>query len=143
VFYLDSSAWVKRYVRERGSLWVTSLFDRQEQIASVSLGYVETMAALSRRLPTDDLGLVEPLVKADWQNMIRLPFTGQLVEQAVDLARRYRLRGADAVHLTAASQLRGVLTSVGESVVLVSSDDELLKAALAHGLQVENPAAWG
>jgi predicted nucleic acid-binding protein len=75
--------------------------------------------------------------------MIRLPVTGQLIEQAVDLARRYRLRGADALHLTAALQLHGILTGVGESVFLVSSDDELLKAALGHGLQVENPAARG
>lgn len=55
VFYLDSSAWVKRYIQELGSARIHNLFDRGERIACVSLGYVEAVAALSRRLSEENL----------------------------------------------------------------------------------------
>lgn len=139
VFYLDSSAWVKRYVQELGSAWVHALFDRRERIASSTLGYLEVVAALSRRLPHADMALLEPRLEADWQDMARLPLTGEAIDQAVDLARQYKLRGADAVHLATALDLQKTLASINEVVVLVASDDELLKGAQAAGLPVENP----
>ncbi len=139
VFYLDSSAWVKRYVQELGSSRVHSLFDRRERIACVSLGYVEAVAALSRRLTADDLARVELRLKLDWENMTRLQITGDMIDQAANLARQYKLRGADAVHLATALDLHRVLADINEPVVLVASDDELLEAARAAGLQVENP----
>jgi hypothetical protein len=141
VFYLDPSAWVKRYVQEPGSAWINSLFDRQERIASVSLGYVEAVAALSRRLPEVDLARVEVRLTVDWQNMTRLPITGEGIDHAVDLARQYKLRGADAVHLATALDLQNTLAGISEPVVLVTSDDELLEAARTAGLQVSNPVS--
>ncbi len=140
VYYLDSSAWVKRYVQERGSTRVHSLFARRERIASATLGYVEAVAALSRRLSEEDFALVESRLKLDWQNMTRLQLTDEVVERAVNLARRYRLRGADAVHMATALNLDAALAEINDAVILVASDDELLDAARADGLRVENPA---
>jgi predicted nucleic acid-binding protein len=48
VFYLDSSAWGKRYVQELVSAWVLNLFDRRMCVASSTLGFAEAVAALSR-----------------------------------------------------------------------------------------------
>jgi predicted nucleic acid-binding protein len=139
LFYLDASAWVKRYVQEPGSAWVHGLFDRQERIASSTLGYLEVTAALSRRLSQADFARVEPRLETDWQNMARLPITGEMMDRAVDLARQYKLRGADAVHLATALDLQKTLAAINESVVLVASDEELLKGAQASGLRLENP----
>lgn len=139
VIYLDSSAWVKRYVQEPGSGWVHSLFARRRRIASSALGHLEAVAALSRRLPRGELALLEPRLESDWQNMARLPLTGEVIDQAVDLARRYRLRGADALHLATALALGKTLAAIEEPVVLSASDDELLSAERDAGLRVENP----
>ena len=139
MFYLDPSAWVKRYVQELGSAWVHALFTRRERIASSTLGYLEVVAALSRRLSQTDLAMAEPRLEADWQDMGHLPLTAEQIERAVDLARQYKLRGADALHLATALDLSKILASINDAAVLVASDDELLTAAQAAGLPVENP----
>jgi predicted nucleic acid-binding protein len=87
------------------------------------------------------LAHVEPRLEADWQNMARLPITGEVMDRAVDLARQYKLRGADAVHLATALALQKILETVNEPVVLVASADELLKGAQSARLSVENPMA--
>lgn len=140
LFYLDASAWVKRYVQEDGTLWVRSLFDKGERMATASLGYVETVAALSRRLSEAEFVRVEPQVKLDWQNMARFDLTNSILERAVELARQHKLRGADAVHLATASDLHRSLAEIQEAAILVASDRELLAAAQAMELPVQNPA---
>ena len=139
VFYLDSSAWVKRYAQEKGSERVQRLFDQRERLGSSSLGYVEAAAALCRRLSEEDLARFETRLKLDWQEMTRLPVSAEVIDEAVSLARRHKRRGADAVHLATALTLGRALAEVNATVVLVTSDEELLQAARAAGLQVENP----
>jgi hypothetical protein len=56
------------------------LFDRGERIACVSLGYVEAVAALSRRLSEENLARVESRLKLDWENMTRLHITGEVID---------------------------------------------------------------
>jgi predicted nucleic acid-binding protein len=124
---------------ESGSAWIQDLFANGERLASASLGHVETVAALNRRLDERALAAVEPQLKADWRNMIRLQMAAETDETAAELARRYKLRGTDAVHLAAALTLHKALAEVDE-VVLVASDRELLAAAQDAGLRVRDPA---
>ena len=145
VYYLDSSAWVKRYFEEPGSGWVMLLFDERERLASSNLGYVEVASALarqqeSRNLDQQKLEQLQEQLKADWTDLTGFPLTVELAERAVVLAQRYKLRGADAVHLAAALGLQNRLAAINETVVVVSSDRELLEAARDAGLKVENPA---
>jgi len=42
LFYLDSSAWLKRYFLEPGSGWMTRLFESGNPLASSVLGYAAT-----------------------------------------------------------------------------------------------------
>jgi predicted nucleic acid-binding protein len=62
------------------------------------------------------------------------------VGRAVRLARGYKLRGADAVHLATALGANDALVGTGSTVVLVASDEDLLAVAQQTGLTVENPA---
>lgn len=48
-YYLDASAWVKRYYWETGTTWVQSPFARGSTVACASLGLVEVMATLARK----------------------------------------------------------------------------------------------
>jgi len=139
VLYCDASAWVKRYVQELGSAEVHTLFQRRERMGSSALGYVEVVAALSRRLSPNNLALLDARLATDWQDMAHLPLTDAVLNWAAELARQYKLRGADAIHLATALEVQRKLTALNESVVLLASDDELLSAARATGLQVVNP----
>jgi len=79
LFYLDSSAWLKRYFLEPGSDWIMSLFQSGDPLA-------------------------------------------------------------DAVHSATAFGLNDALVGTGNSLVLISSDEEMLAVAQQTGLAVENPA---
>lgn len=48
-YYLDASAWVKRYYQETGTSWVQKLFADNVTMACASLGLVEVMATLARK----------------------------------------------------------------------------------------------
>lgn len=55
-YYLDASAWVKRYYWETGTTWVQSLFARGSTVACASLGLVEVMATLARKAKAREIG---------------------------------------------------------------------------------------
>lgn len=40
-YYLDASAWVKRYYLETGTPWIQALFDSAPTVTCASLGLVE------------------------------------------------------------------------------------------------------
>ena len=140
MWYCDASAWVKRYVQELGSGTVHSLFERRERMGSSTLGYVEVVADLYRRVSPNSLAVLEPRLTADWQGMAHLPLTDGVITQAADLSLQYKLRAADAVHLATALDLQDMLAAINESVVFMASDRELLSAAREAGLTASNPA---
>ncbi len=142
--YLDSSAWLKRYFLEPGSERVKLLFESGDPLACSALGYVEVTAALARqraqrKLDEDKLAQLRQQLDDDWNEFTGLPLTDEVVRSAVRLARNYKLRGADAIHLAAATGLSQVIAGTGSRLVLVASDEELLNAAQLEGLAVENP----
>lgn len=145
LFYLDSSAWLKRYFQEPGSEWMLRRFESGGPLASSVLGYVEVASALARqqaprKLEEATLAGLQQQLDADWGDLIGLPLTDEVVGRAVRLARGYKLRGADAVHLATALGVSDVLTGSGDSLVLIASHEDLLAAAQQVGLAVENPA---
>jgi uncharacterized protein len=78
-------------------------------------------------------------LKTDWKQLIEVPITTELINQAVELAERYKLRGADTIHLAAALNLQSVFAETSDPVTLVSSDAELLQAAQVAGLLTQDP----
>ena len=144
LFYLDSSAWLKRYFHEPGSEWVMRLFGRGDPLASSVLGYIEVASALarqqvSRNLDEDKLSRLQQQLEEDWGDLTGLSVTEEVVRSAVRLARSHKLRGADAIHLASALGVSDALSGTGDSLILVASDEELLAAAQQVGLTVENP----
>ena len=143
--YLDASAWVKRYLHEPGSAWVHALFANKQNLACVSLGFVEVCAALARQFalrPTQPPSLPElqRAVVADWADILEAQIDATLLTSASALAWELKLRGADAIHLAAAIRLQQSLSDPTERVIFVSADHELLEAAERKGLQPVNPA---
>jgi hypothetical protein len=66
----------------------------------------------------------------------------EIVVRAIELTRRQKLRGYDAVHLACALFLQETLSSHGlPAPILLSADVELLTAAQVEGLMTDNPNA--
>lgn len=146
IYFLDSSALVKRYVREAGSAWIDSLLDPSAahvlHIASIT--GVEVAAAIARR----SLNLRAPATgeailsefRDDYASMFRLiEINQQIIEIAMSLAGKHRIRGYDALQLSLAIQVHLAYAAASQSMTFLSADDELNEAATLEGLAVENP----
>ncbi|HXG36871.1 MAG TPA: type II toxin-antitoxin system VapC family toxin [Dehalococcoidia bacterium] len=144
LFYLDASAWVKRYYRETGTAWVQELFAQNPIVACSSLGLIEVMATLARKQKAGEL---DPLLFAqkaeeleeDWRQFIQIQLTAETADLARELARRLALPGADAVHLASALILARRLAVDEDQLVVITSDHELKEAAQRSGLVVIDP----
>ncbi len=147
--YLDTSALVKRYAIEKGTVWVRSLFviEVENAIYLSQIGVVEVAAALSRKVRTKKLEPQEYeealelfLTDVRNQDFHLLPIDSATTDLAIALTRRHPLRGYDAVHLAAALRLNQVLLENKLAPIgFVSDDQDLCDAASKEGLTVVRP----
>ena len=80
-------------------------------------------------------------LEADTRNRYQvLPITPQRIDDAIDLTTRHKLRGYDAVHLACALRVNQILLADNlPPLILVAADHDLVEAARAEGLSVEDP----
>jgi predicted nucleic acid-binding protein len=135
-YYLDTSALVKRYVREPGSATVRSLFRRKRSIAVSRIAYAELAAAVARAWRAGALDETErdDILRAaeqDFRTSEVVEVRAALVRRVPDLVVRAPLRGYDAVHVASALALK----NRGMVVDFWSADDRLLDAARSEGLR--------
>lgn len=147
-FFFDSSALVKRYLVEVGTAWVRRLADpgAGDTVIVGQITRVEAAAALAARqragtitLDERDAGVALVLRHFDAEYVV-VPLSDSVVEQAVQLTQRHRLRGYDAVQLAAALDANTTIIAAGlPTLTFVAADDDLLAAARAEGLAAANP----
>jgi uncharacterized protein len=146
-YYFDTSALVKRYVRESGSIWVRSIIANQGNAvftAEITLAEVAAVLAAHSRAPggitVKHKERVLAQFLADCQEIFTLlSIERRLIDSAVQLAQRYRLRGYDAVQLATAVSAFEILKDAGVDLVFVTNDQDLLQAAQAEGLAIDDP----
>ncbi len=148
LYFLDSSAIVKRYVSEIGTNWILSLQKRSAQnvIYVAQITGVEVVSAISRRLRGNKLTQKSAdkaifRFKRDFANKLRIiRLNDQIIAEAMGLSETHFLRGYDSVQLAIALELekRFVLQKF-TSITFVSADNNLNSAAVAKGLAVDNP----
>lgn len=143
-YYLDASAWVKRYYQEVGTAWVQDLFVQNRAIACASLGLVEVTATLARKRKAQgiSLSLLEQKtheLEEDWEHFIQVQLTAEAMDLAKELAKELALRGADAVHLASALLLQRRFAEEDDQLIFVTSDQELKEAAQSSGLTAIDP----
>jgi predicted nucleic acid-binding protein len=148
VFYLDASALVKRYIAETGSSWVIGLCHPPagNTIATARISKAEAAATFARKRRSgglsqaDYMGVLQDLAHDFAHQYLLVEIDQALVDLAVDLTKRQKLRGYDAVQLAAALTLNSVLTQAQfPPLTFVAADDDLLKAAQDEGLTTDNP----
>jgi predicted nucleic acid-binding protein len=145
--YFDSSALVKRYLSEDGSVWVQERCnDPTRTIVTTEISRVEVAAAFAAKLRGDfitqsEYQQVRTKLRQDCQRQyLLIPVEAQRVDEAIELTARQKLRGYDAVHLACALHFNQILLQNGSSpLIFVAADIELLQAAQAEGLVTENP----
>ena len=147
-YFFDSSALVKRFIRETGTAWVMSLWrpSAGHAIYAARLTEVETCAALARRHKGNKLTVAQFHKSL---KRLRRDFTGRLavgattegvVLEALRLAETHALRGYDALQLAFALEAnRRRVQRQLPPLTLVSADTDLNQAAQAEGLAVEDP----
>jgi len=134
--YLDTSSLVKLYVTESGTDVVRKLVDEATIVATSSVAYPETRAALARRrreraLRPAAFALAKRTFEVDWPKYLTVEVTALLCREAGELAERYRLRGYDSVHLASFAE---VARQAGARQTRFSSfDDGLNRAARSLG----------
>jgi predicted nucleic acid-binding protein len=146
VFYLDASTLVKRYLSEIGSAWVESLCAnvKTNAIAIAHVGETAAAFAAKRRghfiTPAQHESALADLLH-DAGTRYRLVAVGPaIINSAIELTKRQKLRGYDAIHLACALALNEPLVQNElPAVTFVAADADLLNAAAAEGLQIDNP----
>jgi len=142
-YFLDSSAVMKRYVQETGTVWVRALTasGTGNFFYLARITDVEVTAALARRRGQPGLSVVQAVAalrqfRRDFGQDYRVvEITIALLQRAAQLADTHALRGYDAVQLAVALDVH----ARDQALVLVSADAELNAAATAEELRVKDP----
>lgn len=142
--FVDTSALAKRYLTEVGTTWMRGQVDPivGNVVIVCDLTAVEFFALLARRLrentiTSGDALILQIALLADIQNQyLSVSLDQHVLTRARDLVSRYPLRPPDAIQLASALH---VVNLLGESVTFICADGDLLAAALAEGLTVDNP----
>ena len=146
LYYLETSALVKLYVREPGTerLLALTASSAGNRLAILSLAQVEFRSAVRRRerageIPTIIAAqLLETFRRHLETRFLTQPLTDFVLDLAAELIDRYSLRAFDAVQLAGYTALRD--SSRSDLPVFVCADQTLLTAAKHEGLSVLDPS---
>ena len=149
-FYFDASALAKRYVEEVGSDKIDFLFANVplERLQCLTIGAMEVFWICVRkrndgRIPSGQFAESTTYLKSeviDIQSDFRkISVPDSLVWDSMNLVDIHSLNSVDAIVLRSALDTAAELRNTGDILVLVASDQRLLRAARTEGLQVFNP----
>lgn len=147
LYYLDTSALVKLYVREVGTERMLELARRGagHQLAVLAMAQVEIRSAIRRRERSTELdSTAADQVLATFQRHIESKFLRQaisdsMLDRACGLIDKYGLTAFDGVQLAGYLELQ--VTSGKRWPIFVSADRELLRAAQLEGVPVFDPSS--
>ena len=147
VYFIDSSALVKRYVSETGTAFVTDITDPAagHRLYVARITGVEVIAALARRgragdVSADALAAALGQFRQEFATVYRIvEMAAALLSDAMRVAETRAVRGYDAVQLAAELRVNTECVALGLSSTLVSADGDLNAAAVAEDLTVEDP----
>ncbi len=148
IYYVDTSALMKRYLLENGSAWMNELLAQAavDTFSSTNLIPVELIAAIARahrekRISRARRDALAVQIAQEWRVLlVPAAVTGRVITLANELALRYPLRAYDAIHLATALVARGDGGAQGLAApIFLSADKTLLAAAEAEGFKTEDP----
>jgi predicted nucleic acid-binding protein len=148
-FYVDASALSKRYVPENGSVLVDVILDTvpASRICVLNMGMGEVMSILVRKRNAGLISVTEfAQAAADFKAEIvsvkaitKVPVTTRLVISSFPLIATHSINSNDALILKSALAVARRRRASGDDLVLVGSDQRLLRGAQAEGLGTFDP----
>jgi hypothetical protein len=131
--FFDSSALVKRYIREKGTDEVLARCDQATELAAATIAWPELVSAFRRlvrehRLDEARYMALKADLAADLADAVLCEISPQVVQRAIAALEAHPLRAMDALHVAAAL--------VDTADVFVSADARQCAAAAALGLEV-------
>ncbi len=149
IYYLDTSALMKRYWTEAGSDVVAELFDGlgdSDALATSQLTVLEMNSALARLLESRqmDRGEYQRILERFTQDIDYYGFTvmsvpNELFSEAIGIVRGYSLRALDALHFASAIASSGLSSS--QELYMVSADRKIVEACDRYGMLILDPMA--
>jgi predicted nucleic acid-binding protein len=148
VYFLDSSALVKRYAAELGTPWVQRLADptSRNRLIIARITQVEVAGALARReregfLDSDAVSQALDTLRYDLDTQFQVvELDPGVAEAATQLVRVHPLRAYDAVQLASAQQVHAAFAQNTDPLfTFLTADDRLLAVAESVGLPTDNP----
>jgi predicted nucleic acid-binding protein len=148
IYFLDSSALVKRYVTETGSAWIRALTDpgTHNPLIIARITWVEVLSALARRqregsLTSDDVAQAVQAFRYDINMQYQVSeLDPALAEAAGELVTQHPLRAYDAVQLASALRVQSDLDRTkAPALIFLTADDRLVAVAQAEDLLTDNP----
>ena len=120
--------------------------DLAQTVAVAEIGLVGIAAAFAGKLrgehvtPAEYYNARADLTADASDAYVLVTVNRTVVDEAIELTARHRLRGYDAVHLACALTLNRTFAAHQLApLVFISADDDLLKAAAAEGLSTDDP----
>jgi predicted nucleic acid-binding protein len=137
ILYLDTSALVKKYFKERFSSEVISAWKSSLGISTSAVAYAELLAAVYRKASETQVkkSLFENVVSTfqqDWSSFIIVEVDNRLNETIHSVIANHGLRGFDAIHLASALTIG---TAVADNFLFACYDESLRQAAMGEGLE--------
>lgn len=128
--YLDSSAFIKRYVDEEGSDTVEALLAADPEWVTARHTLVEVVLALHRRLGDVEWAAARESFDRDWDRSYVVSLDDDACRRAAEFGVATGARTLDALHLAAADRVGG------RSIPIVTFDVRQAVAARALGFSV-------
>jgi predicted nucleic acid-binding protein len=148
IYFLDTSAIVKRYCLELGQSWVQDLCNPLQGHALFisQASRVEVVAAICRKAHSQEISVIErdkfiSNFRTDCDRVYGVELvTNGIYTSAGNLCCTYRLRAYDAVQLACALNVhKKSLVKHVPSPIFVCADKRLIEFACAEGLAADNP----
>lgn len=148
IYFWDSSALVKRYIRETGTQWVKDTLrrSRRSECLIAKVTGAEVAAALARKQRMGEISnrnrlkALRAFLLHFRRSYTKIEISDTVVNLAIDLTQRHPLRGYDAIQLASAMIMDADLKRTRKpGLTFVSADNILCEAAQAEGLLMENP----
>lgn len=132
---IDTSAFVRRYVRGPGHGLVTEAMADDDEWCASAVARAESLMAL-HQLATGPRqhDALWTMLRADWDRVAVVPVDERCLATAVEIGATFRVRTTDAIHLAAASRLPG-------PVRYLTFDRRQIPAAAGLGFEVIAPSA--
>lgn len=131
---MDSSAFAKRYIYERGTERVDEIAATASSLGLSVITHTEVISALCRRRREERMTRSQYIrAKQFLQTNIAdadiVAITTEVIARAIEIMERWPLRASDSIHIASAAEWG--------CDRFVSADDRQIKSASALGLRVE------